>query len=119
MTAPVLEIAGLRVELESGAPVVDDISMQIDRGEILGLVGESGSGKTTLGLALLGYQRPGVRRTQGSIVIGGESVTGQRGSALRQLRGRLVSYVPQEPAAALNPSIRIGTQIMAMLRAHT
>jgi peptide/nickel transport system ATP-binding protein len=119
MTAPVLEVAGLRVELASGEPVVDDISLQIDRGEILGLVGESGSGKTTLGLALLGYQRPGVRRTRGSIVIGGESVTNQQGRALRRLRGRLVSYVPQEPATALNPSIRIGAQIMAMLRAHT
>ncbi len=119
MTVPVLEVAGLRVELSSGEPIVDDISMHIDRGEILGLVGESGSGKTTLGLALLGYQRPGVRRTHGSIVIGGEPVSGQRGRALRQLRGRLVSYVPQEPATALNPSIRIGAQIMAMLRAHT
>ena len=119
MTEPVLRVEGLRVELVSGEPIVDDVSLEIERGEIVGLVGESGSGKTTLALALLGYQRPGVRRTRGTITVAGESVTDQRGSSLRQLRGRLVSYVPQEPATALNPSIRIGAQIMAMLRAHT
>jgi peptide/nickel transport system ATP-binding protein len=119
MIGPVLRVEGLRVELVTGEPIVDDVSLEIDRGEILGLVGESGSGKTTLALALLGYQRPGVRRTHGTINIAGESIADRRESSLRRLRGRLVSYVPQEPATALNPSIRIGAQVMAMLRAHT
>jgi peptide/nickel transport system ATP-binding protein len=118
MTEPILRVDGLRVELTSGTPIVDDVSLRIERGEILGVIGESGSGKTTLALALLGYHRPGIRRTRGMITIAGERLTEQGESRLRRLRGRLVSYVPQEPATALNPSIRIGAQIMGMLRAH-
>ena len=98
--------------------MVEDATFAIERGQILGLVGESGSGKTTTALALLGYQRPGIRRARGSIEIAGESLTEHSERSLRRLRGRLVSYVPQEPAMALNPSIRVGDQIAAMLRAH-
>jgi peptide/nickel transport system ATP-binding protein len=97
---------------------VEDVSFAIERGQILGLVGESGSGKTTTALALLGYQRRGIRHAGGTVVIAGESLTEHSERSLRRLRGRLVSYVPQEPAMALNPSIRIGDQIAAMLRAH-
>jgi peptide/nickel transport system ATP-binding protein len=118
VTDPVVCVQDLRLELVSGEPVVEDVTFRIERGQILGLVGESGSGKTTTALALLGYHRRGIRRTRGTITIAGESLTEHSERGLRRLRGRLISYVPQEPAMALNPSIRIGDQIGAMLRAH-
>src|SRR5919201_299413 len=87
-------------------------------GEVLGLVGESGSGKTTTALALLGYCRAGVRLAGGSITVAGQRLTSLGERERRRLRGRLISYVPQEPATALNPSVRVGDQIRTMLSVH-
>ena len=118
MTGPVIRVDGLRVELESGEPIVDDVSFEVTAGEVLGLVGESGSGKTTTALALLGYARPGCRVTAGTVEVDGKALTGRSESAVRELRGRVVSYVPQDPGSALSPSLRIGEAIADMLRAH-
>jgi len=118
VTGPVIRVEGLRVELESGEPIVDDVSFEVTAGEVLGLVGESGSGKTTTALALLGYARPGCRVTEGAVEIDGKSLAGRSESAVRELRGRVVSYVPQDPGSALNPSLRVGEAIGDMLRAH-
>ena len=90
----------------------------VQAGEVLGLVGESGSGKTTTALALLGYTRPGVVVLSGTITVGGTSILGRDPRALRSVRGKVISYVPQEPAGALNPSMRVGGAIMDVLRAH-
>jgi peptide/nickel transport system ATP-binding protein len=111
----VLEVDGLCIELASGEPVVEDVSFAVDAGEVLGLVGESGSGKTTTALALLGYTRPGVRIAAGTIEVAGKRLSGRTEAEVRRLRGRLISYVPQDPAAALNPSVRVGDQVAAML----
>ena len=118
MSDVVLEVDDLRLELESGEPVVEDVSFRLGAGEVLGLVGESGSGKTTLALALLGYVRPGIRIAGGTVRVAGEELTGRPERELRRVRGRLVSYVPQDPASALNPSVRVGDQVGAMLRVH-
>ena len=118
MSEPVLVVERLRIELLTGEPVVEDISFELQPGEVVGLVGESGSGKTTLALALLGYTRPGIRIAGGTVRIAGEELTGRPERELRRLRGRLVSYVPQDPASALNPSVRVGEQVAAMLRVH-
>ncbi len=115
---PVVSVEHLGLALDSGDPIIDDVSFQIKPGEILGVVGESGSGKSTLALALLGYTRPGVKFAGGTIEIGGESVVGRDARTLRGLRGKIVSYVPQDPGAALNPSMRIGDAILDVLRAH-
>jgi peptide/nickel transport system ATP-binding protein len=115
---PVVRVEHLGLALDTGEPVIDDVSFQIGAGEILGVVGESGSGKSTLALALLGYTRPGVTFHGGSIDVGGESVIGRDARSLRGLRGRVVSYVPQDPGGALNPSMRIGDAILDVLRAH-
>ena len=104
----VVRVDGLTLALRTGEPVVEDVSFSVAAGEILGLVGESGSGKTTTALALLGYTRPGVVWRKGTVEVGGEQVGGRDERALRSLRGRVVSYVPQDPGGALNPSLRIG-----------
>ena len=98
--------------------IVDDISFEIAPGEVLGLVGESGSGKTTVGLALLGHTRRGVQIGSGSVRLGDVDVLKLSEPELEHTRGRLISYVPQDPAAALNPALRIGTQLREILQAH-
>jgi peptide/nickel transport system ATP-binding protein len=119
MTAPVLEVEGLRVEVVGrGDDIVDDISFTIDAGEVLGLVGESGSGKSTVGLALLGHTRRGARIVSGSVRVEGRDILSASESDLRSIRGRVVSYVPQDPASALNPALRIRTQLEEILATH-
>jgi peptide/nickel transport system ATP-binding protein len=114
----VLRTEGLRVETTAGLPIVDDLSLSLEPGKILAVVGESGSGKTTAALAILGYARRGARISDGHVTVAGEALLGRSASELRRLRGRLISYVPQDPATSLNPSMRIGDQIGAVLRAH-
>ena len=117
--ARVLEVEGLRVEVEgSGDDIVDDISFAIAAGEVLGLVGESGSGKSTVGLALLGHTRRGAHIAAGSIRVEGRDILADSEATLRALRGGTVSYVPQDPASALNPAIRIKTQLEEVLETH-
>ena len=115
---PVIRVENLCLGLATGEAVVQDVSFSVSSGEILGLVGESGSGKTTTALALLGYTRPGVVIRSGTIEVGGQPVIGRNAHAVRSLRGRVVSYVPQDPGGALNPSLRVGDAIMDVLRAH-
>jgi peptide/nickel transport system ATP-binding protein len=112
----VLRARGLRVELASGAAIIEDVSLDLRPGEILGLVGESGSGKTTTALSLFGYRERGVRAAQGDIEISGQALASEQ--AFRGARGRLVSYVPQDPGQSLNPSLRVAAAIEDMLRAH-
>jgi peptide/nickel transport system ATP-binding protein len=112
-------VRDLRIVLtESGADIVDEIAITVEAGQVLGLVGESGSGKTTVGMALMGYCRPGGRVSGGAVVIDGSDLAGMRDPDLRRLRGGVVSYVPQDPGTALNPALRIGTQLTEMFDAH-
>ena len=116
---PAIAVERLHVVMwGSGEPIVEDVSFDILPGELLGLVGESGSGKTTVGLALLGHARRGVRIAGGSIRLGDLDVLTLAPSELAHLRGRVISYVAQDPAAALNPALRIGTQLREILEAH-
>jgi peptide/nickel transport system ATP-binding protein len=101
-----------------GPPVVSGISFTVRPGEVLGLVGESGSGKTTVALALLGHTRRGLSVTGGEIRLDGTDLLRLRPARLRALRGAVVSYVPQDPAAALNPALRVGCQLTEVLRVH-
>ena len=115
---PALRLRGLVVKTAAGAGIVDGVDLSVRRGQVLGVVGESGSGKTTMALALLGYARSGARIDRGTIEVNGDEFDAANQRVSRQLRGRLVSYVPQDPASALNPSLRIRSSIEDMLREH-
>ncbi|MBI4663129.1 MAG: ABC transporter ATP-binding protein [Verrucomicrobia bacterium] len=119
---PLLEIKNLTLDLAfqgATARVVEDVSLQIDSGETVCLVGESGCGKslTALSIARL-VPTPPARYAGGQILVGGQDVLGMSRAELRRLRGRVVSYVFQEPTASLNPVFRVGSQIKESLRLH-
>jgi peptide/nickel transport system ATP-binding protein len=114
-----LRVSDLRVESsQDGLDIVDDVGFSIAGGEVLGLVGESGSGKTTVALALLAYVRRGLRIAGGEVQLEHQDLLSLSPSELREARGRLVAYVPQDPASALNPAIRVGAQIEEALLVH-
>jgi peptide/nickel transport system ATP-binding protein len=114
-----LEVEGLRVEVEDdGTDIVDEVSFAVGAGDVLGLVGESGSGKTTVGLAVLGHARRGARIVRGEVRIEGRDILALPELERQGLRGQLVSYVPQDPASALNPALRIWRQLDETLAEH-
>jgi peptide/nickel transport system ATP-binding protein len=115
---PALAVRDLRVETSEGAVIVDDVSFSVDIGEVVALVGESGCGKTSTSLALLGYARPGTRIAAGSVLLDGSDVLRLSSSALRQVRGRSICYVPQDPVASLNPRHRVWRQVAEPLILH-
>ena len=117
--APRLVIDGLRVCLaHSNIDVVDEISLTVAAGEVIGLVGESGSGKTTVALALLGHARRGLIIDAGTVDLEGRNVLTMPPDELRRLRGRRVAYVPQDPSSALNPALKVGPQLREALTVH-
>ena len=91
--------------------VVRGVSFQVDRKDAYGLVGESGCGKSTIALATVRYLPRNGRLTAGSIQVDGRDLFGMNRSELRRLRARTIAMVYQNPAAALNPSMRVGDQV--------
>ncbi|MDX6598996.1 MAG: peptide/nickel transport system ATP-binding protein ddpF [Gaiellales bacterium] len=115
----VLAVRGLTVTVRgTSIEVVRPVDLDVDAGQILGIVGESGSGKTTFGLALLGYSRRGLQIGSGSVRVGDLEVLRLSAHGLRLARGGSISYVPQDPAAALNPALTIGKHLRETLDAH-
>jgi len=97
---------------------VDDVSFEIAENETVGLVGESGCGKTIVALSILDLiPRPG-RIVQGSILLDGEEVLGASAKHIREIRGKGIGIVFQEPGAALNPVYTVGNQLCEVLRLH-
>ncbi|GLQ08284.1 dipeptide/oligopeptide/nickel ABC transporter ATP-binding protein [Devosia yakushimensis] len=91
--------------------VVKGVSLQLRRGEVLGLVGESGSGKTQTAFAVLGLLSTGGRILSGSIWFDGRDIANLPEEEMRKLRGKRIAYVPQEPMSNLDPAFRIGYQL--------
>lgn len=119
-TAPVLEVDNLTVALRTARGIrraVDGVSFSIGEGEILGVAGESGSGKTITALSLLGLLPIGAR-TSGSVRFQGRELLGIRRRQLRQVRGKQVALVSQDPATSLHPLLRIDVQMTEHVRAH-
>lgn len=121
----ILEVDDLEISRTAdGVPVVMGVDLQLHASEILALVGESGSGKTTMGLATLGHFRRGLTHSGGSVVLHPSNATEPATMTdlsredMRRLRGSRVSYIPQDPALSLNPSMRVGTQIREVLEIH-
>ena len=115
MTIPVLTVNNLTVAYRVGQQelaVVRGVSLAVHEGEILGIVGESGSGKSTLGLAILQALPSTGRICAGQVFLDGVELTGLSGSARRALWANSLRLVPQNPLAALNPTMRIGEQLI-------
>ena len=123
---PLLEIRNLVVTATAYPPgepprhvvLVDDVSVSVQKGRVLGLIGESGAGKSTIGLAAMGFGRGGVRLTGGQILLNGRDIRGADVGALRGLRGREVTYVAQSAAAAFNPAKRLIDQVIEATLLH-
>ena len=110
----VLDIRGLsihRMGLPHAPPIIDQISLTLHAGEVLGLIGESGAGKSTIGLSALGYTRPGCQITGGQILFEGRDLLKLDQAQLRALRGSGIAYIAQSAAQSFNPSLSLGTQI--------
>ena len=119
--AALLEICGLRIVAGSAgqtgheAPIVDDVNLTLNRGEVVGLIGESGAGKTTIGLAALGHVRHGCSVTAGSVALDGIDLLRLSAKERRSIRGRRIAYVAQSAAASFNPAWRLRDQVVEVL----
>ena len=110
--------ANLSVDYPNKGGVLRDISLRIERREILGLVGQSGSGKSTLALALMGLLARKGSGVKGEIIFRGKNLLKTSENDLREIRGKEMSIVLQSPLAALNPALSLGSQLTEAWRAH-
>ncbi|SMC20281.1 peptide/nickel transport system ATP-binding protein [Desulfacinum hydrothermale DSM 13146] len=118
---PVLEVEHLSISYKTRRgwiPAVRDVSFQIGAGETLGLVGESGCGKSTVAFSLVNFLGSNGRIAGGSIRFEGSELVGRSRRELNRLRGNRISMVYQNPMSALNPTLRIGEQLMEVLTCH-
>ncbi|MFI6513864.1 ABC transporter ATP-binding protein [Streptosporangium sp. NPDC050855] len=110
-----LRVTGLTLApIGGGPPVLREATLTLAPGRVLGVVGRSGSGKSSLALSLLGHVRPGLERRSGTVRVAGLDPFDRSGA--RRLRGRVVSFMGQDPAASLNPALRIGDQVVEAVR---
>jgi len=121
VSQPLLSVNGLTVEYwarRGKVRAVEDVSFSIDKSETLGVVGESGCGKSTLGLSLMRLVPYPGRIVKGKILLKGRDVLGFSASEMRNLRGKDISYVFQDPMTSLNPVKKIGAHFVELIRAH-
>ena len=116
-----LEVKHLRVAFHTrrgSLMALDDISFQIAPGEILGVVGESGAGKSLTGAAIIGLLEPPGRVVGGEIWLDGRRIDDLPPERMRQVRGRQIGAVFQDPLTSLNPLYTVGRQLMETIQAH-
>jgi peptide/nickel transport system ATP-binding protein len=120
---PILRVEGLRTEFATGdgppAVAVNDLSFEVNRGETLCIVGESGCGKSLTALSILRLlPRPYGRIGAGRVLLDGEDLVRVSEAEIREIRGRTVSMIFQEPMTSLNPVLSIGRQIAETVMVH-
>jgi oligopeptide/dipeptide ABC transporter ATP-binding protein len=117
-----LGIEGLRISIPTDdglAQILEHVDLQIPAGRIVGVVGESGCGKSTLARAVLGILPRAARVEAGRIVFDGQDLLALDQRALtRRIRGKEISFIPQDPFLALNPTFKVGTQLLEIMRWH-
>ncbi|MCJ7829946.1 MAG: ABC transporter ATP-binding protein, partial [Desulfobacterales bacterium] len=121
MTETILEIDRLRVHFPihiGDVRAVEDVDLDLRRGEVMGLVGESGCGKSTLGFAILRLLRPPGRFAGGRIRYHGEDILQMNAREILALRGKRIGMIFQDPLTSLNPLFRIGDQFVETIRTH-
>ena len=122
MTDTVLDVRNLRVEFPTRHGVltaVDDISLTINKGEILGVVGESGAGKSMTGMAILGLLEPPGRIASGEIRLSGDRIDSLTEQQMQTIRGRRIGAIFQDPLTSLNPLFKVGDQLVETIRLHS
>ena len=120
-TAPLLQVTDLAVDfatMDGVVHAVEGVDLEIRAGETVAIVGESGSGKSTTAMAIIGLLGGSGRIAGGSIRLDGRDITHASEAQLREIRGREIGMVPQDPMSNLNPVSKIGTQVAETLLAH-
>src|SRR3954453_18749754 len=121
--APLLDIQNLSTHYVSSqgtrvVRAVDDVSLRIHAGETLGIVGESGSGKSTLALTIMRVLPPAARIVAGRMLLDGEDLVPKSDEEMRQIRGKRIAMLVQDPMASLNPLFTIGNQVAEPIIGH-
>lgn len=120
--SPVLRVRGLTVSFPQHGSgrvnVVQDVNLDIHRGELVGLVGESGSGKSVTAMSMLGLVAHPGTVTAESVELTGEEITGMGFDELRKIRGRRIGVVFQDALGSLNPAYTVGNQVSEAIREH-
>src|SRR5215211_2643077 len=114
-----LEVRDLRVHFDTDDGVVkavDGVNFSLDRGQTLGIVGESGSGKSVTNLAIMGLARGG--RISGEVLFEGRDLLKLHTNELREIRGKKIAMIFQDPLSSLHPYFKVGAQIAEMILAH-
>tara|TARA_B110000003_G_scaffold234281_2_gene237944 strand:+ start:2770 stop:4425 length:1656 start_codon:yes stop_codon:yes gene_type:complete len=115
MKKPLLRVQNLSVcvkdKKDNDHKIVDNITFDINSGQVIALIGESGSGKTTISLSCMGYARPGCFITDGLVELGDENVLNKSLKELQTLRGKEITYVAQSAAASFNGAMTINSQV--------
>ena len=114
---PILQIEDLHTGF-NGVPAVDGVSLSVDRGRTLGIVGESGCGKSMLSLSVMGLVPQPGRVTQGRVLFRDQDLLTLPPRAMRDIRGKGIAMIFQEPMTSLNPVFTVGDQITEAMAAH-
>jgi peptide/nickel transport system ATP-binding protein len=116
-----LDVHNLSVEFPTRRGVLralDEVSVAIEAGEILGVVGESGAGKSLTGSAIIGLLEPPGRVTGGSVTLDGQRIDTLPPEQMRRIRGRRIGTIFQDPLTTLNPLYTVGRQLVETMRTH-